>query len=230
MKQSPKIEAATPSSVPRRKGRPQLDGDAAVGREAVVAATRQMLKRSPPVRISRAEIAREVGVDPSLIRYYFGNKSSLLTAVILQISQEAANRQFKNDPSVPFADQLKRRMGTWIEMLSENPQLHNLVVQRVIYGEETESEDLNTIRNEIVSKWRSSLQELIDQGVRRGEIRPVDVNMLHVAFIGLFEFAVNAFPLFGLLEGKALDRSETLARYVDFVVDLLMRGLAVPSR
>ena len=40
------------------------------------------------------------------------------------------------------------------------------------------------------------------------------------------EFAVNAFPLFELLGGKPGDRETTLKAYADFLVDLVLTGIA----
>jgi hypothetical protein len=44
------------------------------------------MKTTPPAQITRLDIARAAGVDPALIRYYFGNKSALVVAAVYQAS------------------------------------------------------------------------------------------------------------------------------------------------
>src|SRR5688572_17248082 len=89
-----KTKAAKPPAVTKRrgKGRPHASG-ATVGRDAVVAVTREMLKTTPPSRMSRNDVARAAGIDPALIRYYFGDQNTLLTEVLLQITSEAHQRR-----------------------------------------------------------------------------------------------------------------------------------------
>src|SRR6187549_2798373 len=62
----------------RGKGRP---GDNSVGREALLATAKRLIEVLPPSRVTISLIAREAGVDPALVRYYFGDRSNLLFAV-----------------------------------------------------------------------------------------------------------------------------------------------------
>src|SRR5262252_8404775 len=76
----------------RKQGRPQKDMPA-VGRETLIAATRKLMKVMPPGQITRLDIARAAGVDPALIRYYFGDKSKLIVAAVLQAGSQLRERQ-----------------------------------------------------------------------------------------------------------------------------------------
>jgi len=84
--------ATKPRRARRRQGRPHKDAPT-VGREALIAATRNLTKTIPAGRITRLDIARAAGVDPALIRYYFGDKSKLLVAAVLQAGAELRERQ-----------------------------------------------------------------------------------------------------------------------------------------
>ena len=95
----------------RKQGRPQKDMPA-VGRETLIAATRKLMKVMPPGQITRLDIARAAGVDPALIRYYFGDKSKLIVAAVLDAGAELRDRQRANfakggSPS----ERLTRRIG-----------------------------------------------------------------------------------------------------------------------
>ena len=82
---TPETSAAVAAkSRKRKRGRPQsVHGK--VGREAIVVAARQLIEKMRPHQVTIALIAREAGVDPALVRYYFTNRELLLLAVVENI-------------------------------------------------------------------------------------------------------------------------------------------------
>ena len=56
-----------------------------MGRDTIVSAARQLLEKLPPHKATISSIARKAGVDPALVRYYFGSREELLLAVIEDI-------------------------------------------------------------------------------------------------------------------------------------------------
>lgn len=218
-----RLRAADPQR--RGKGRPRRDGPG-VGREAVIAATRELLKRVPPSKITRAALSREAGIDPALVRYYFGNTSALLTEVILEIADElAANRVWNKSAEAPFRERLRQRVQVLTQTLEENPHLHEMLIQRAVFGQQAMGKDIKRIRERYNAEGLASLSALIEDGVRSGECRPVNLHYLYMALIGLSEFFINAYPLFVRISGGGGNRSEAIDGYVDFVTDLIMAGL-----
>ncbi len=59
-----------------------------MGREALITRTCEMLMQMPPNKITRAEVARHMNVDPSLIRYYFRDRATLLLAAVARLTAE----------------------------------------------------------------------------------------------------------------------------------------------
>src|SRR5579863_9430081 len=82
-------------------GRPAA-GQQTVGREALITRTCEMLMMMPPNKITRAEVARHMNVDPSLIRYYFRDRSTLLLAAVARLSAEFDRNR---DQAMQQADQ-----------------------------------------------------------------------------------------------------------------------------
>jgi TetR/AcrR family transcriptional regulator len=214
-----------PGRARRGKGRPAQDGSS-VGKELVIAAARELLRRQAPLRISRVDVAKQAGIDPGLIRYYFGSASGLLTEVILTIASELDARRGNPSFDAPVAEKVRQRLRALIATLDENPFLHQLLLQRVVHGEESRDHEIAAVRNELTFNAVKSLQSLIDEGVAKGVFRPIDARQLYIAVIGMCEFAVNAFPLFGLLGVSSADRADALSGYVDFLTDLLVSGLS----
>lgn len=69
---------AADEASPRRRG-PRTSGDA---RSAIVSAATTLFIEHGPEHVSARRIGKEAGVDPSLIRYYFGSVEALLAEAI----------------------------------------------------------------------------------------------------------------------------------------------------
>ena len=89
-KNHPDMPARKTEKTRRPQGRPSTSG--AVGKEAILAATRETLKTVPPGEITFQQVALLAGIDKRLIRYYFGQMPDLLKVVAIEITEELRNR------------------------------------------------------------------------------------------------------------------------------------------
>ena len=209
----------------RKQGRPQKDMPA-VGRETLIAVTRKLMKVMPPGQITRLDIARAAGVDPALIRYYFGDKSKLIVAAVLDAGAELRDRQRANfakggSPS----ERLTRRIGVLLETLFEDPSLHHLIIERIIHGKSKEARQL---REEMVYGTCKALAAIIEQGVESGEFRPVDPRFMFLVMVGACSYAMAERALFGELLGEEPTQAH-VESYRDFVSELFLHGLKGPG-
>jgi Transcriptional regulator len=151
----------------RKQGRPQKDMPA-VGRETLIAATRKLVKTIPPGQITRLDIARAAGVDPALIRYYFGNKEALLATAVLEAGAQMRDRMRQDSAQgSSAADKIRRRMVALLEALYEDPSLHHLVIERIIHNYSKEARDF---RHDLVFGACDNLASIIEEGVASGEL------------------------------------------------------------
>lgn len=211
------------ASVQRRsKGRPS-GPDESVGRAALISSTRLLLKTLPPAKVTRDEIAKFAGVNPALIRYYFGDKSALLTAVVEEISQENLARlrdEIAQEDSA--TEKLRRRVKLLLRMHMENPYYHQLIFEQLWHGQTAEQRRLS---RELVIPYFEEFRTLLQQGVDDGELAEVEPRFLHVAVIGLCELFINAPYMLKELFGLKAVKADFAATYGDFVVDLLINGI-----
>jgi AcrR family transcriptional regulator len=214
-----------PKRPKRKKGRPQKDMPA-VGRDTLIAATRKLVRTIPPGQITRLDIARAAGVDPALIRYYFGNKEELLVAAVLEAGKDLRSRMRQNTAQADSpADKLRRRMVTLLEILYEDPSLHHLIIERIIHNY---SKQTREFRHDMVFGACKELASIIEQGVETGEMARVDPRHLFLAMIGACSFPTGERALFDELMGKAATRAD-LEAYTHFVTELFVNGLAAMS-
>jgi AcrR family transcriptional regulator len=199
-----------------------------VGRDVLIDSTRRLLQIKPPGKVTRDEIARFAGVNPALIRYYFLDKSNLLTAVVEAISKDNLKRLRETlNQEGTAADRLARRVHLLLQMHAENPYYHQLIFEQL--GQES-SRKQRRLAREMIVPYFEEFHRLFSEGRRRGEMRDVDPRFLHVALIGLCELFMNApYMLRELFQVKAIT-PQLVREYGDFVVDLLLHGVGPNSQ
>jgi AcrR family transcriptional regulator len=211
----------------RRSGRPGHTQNA-VGRDAIIAATRELLKIKPPAEVSQIDIARFAGIDSSLIRYYFGTKDALLTAVAAEISTEMHSRiRDAIAGSRDSREQLANRIQAFLAMHAENPHLNHLILQYIVGSTEREAV---RARSHMVSDSVAMLKEILDSGEQRGELKSCDARLLHIALIGMCDFFFTGSPVLHEIYGKKAADPQLVKQYGAFISRLIMEGLAAPGR
>jgi len=199
----------------RGKGRPADNG---VGRDMLLETAKRLIKDLPPARVTVSLIAREAGVDPALVRYYFGDRSNLLMAVAESMLADSTRAEL--DPREPLAamEQVIRRTA---HFTSSTKHIHRLMVDELAAAKSTAlGEHLGELN-------RGAVEELGQLMAGDGEtgVRPVNPAFLHLALLGLFDFFASAEPVVRQLVPPGTDMKQLASEYEDFVVDLLLGGL-----
>ena len=214
---------------PKRRsiGRPVKN---VVGEEHILAAALELLQTTHPAQVNRLDIARAAGVDPGLIRYYFGTKDDLLARAIVHITQEAIRGVSRLESTTGTArERLELAVHDFFRSITTHPNYHQLILQQIYNGNTQEARDL---RLQLQSAGQRSLRSIIDQGIAEGEFRNVDTRYLEIALIGMCSYIVTAWPLFEGMFDPAVDRSAHVERYLAFITDMifaLVSPLARPT-
>lgn len=216
-------KSATGELKKRKQGRPNR-GAGGVGRETLIAAARAVLGRKRPEQITRLDIAQEAGVDPGLVRYYFGDTSELLLAAALEAANDLRLEQMRlAEVEGSPREKLAARIRGLVRTTSREPYMHHLFVDKIVSGD---SPQVKEARAGMVTRGREELARIIGEGVRTGEMRPMDAGILYLAIVGATTFPVSERKLFAALLGRKEFRESDLELYVEGLIDLFMRGLA----
>lgn len=203
----------------RRKGRPVEES---VGREALLETTKRLIKELPPARVSISLIAREAGVDPALVRYYFGDRSKLLMEVAVSMLADSPRpASAALEPLEAIENNIRRAA----HFTSSTQHIHRLMVDELADAKSVAiSEHLGKLN-------RGAVQHMAALMARDGgkTIRAVNPAFLHIALLGLFDFFASAEPVVRQLFPEDRDMKDLAAEYENFVSDLVLNGLRVRS-
>ena len=205
----------------RPPGRPRDDAR----RSALVHETVRVLQTTPPSNLSRLDIARAAGVDPALIRYYFGDKYRLFDEVIAVIGGEiaATGAAALAGPGTP-RERLAALVRANHAVHVRHPHYHLLILEQILHGR---PEAARRMRTEMSGELRNSLLELMREGERIGELQVVDPGFLAIAIIGMCEYFSSSWGPVGVLLGEVTQggRLQTADAYVAFIEGLVVRAL-----
>jgi TetR/AcrR family transcriptional regulator len=219
----PGKSAVRSSGKHRGIGRPAA-GQQTVGREALITRTCEMLMIMPPNKITRAEVARHMNVDPSLIRYYFRDRSTLLLAAVARLTAELSrlmDEELARSDLTPES-RLRARVSALLKLNVTYPFFHRLMIDELVT---LDTPAAVRFVEELTRDGVAGYTEVIDAGVKDGVFRRTSVPFLFLAVIGMCEFFVNGMPILRIVMGKDFDQRAISARYREFICELLLDGM-----
>jgi len=205
---------AKASTKARRQGRPQD----AVGEEAVLAKATELLQDMAPARVTTSLIAREAGVDPKLIRYYFGDREKLLLRVVERLIADAPTAEQISDEPVA---RLERTIRHTAHFTRSTKHVHRLMVDELA---DAKSAEIRKLQGRMNMRAVETLREMMAQ-VDGQPLREVNPIFLHVMLVGLFDFFVSAQSVVRNLVPEGTDMEALGAEFEDFIVDLILNGI-----
>jgi AcrR family transcriptional regulator len=208
----------------RKRGRPEDQGGKRVGADAIVRKVCELLRDFAPQDVTLLRVAEYAGVDRSLIRYYFKNRSSLLLGAArhlfarLQDELEAAMHTSPEDPET----QIRENARALLRFQIQHPYFHRLMIDEVFNSDDPEAQ---AFFESITSTAVAALRATASAAARRSENRSVDGAFLYMAIIGMCEFFVTGAPILNVAFGKDYDTDTVCRQYETFIRDYVVDGL-----
>jgi len=220
------VDEATRRKKPRGIGRPTNKGS--IGKEMLIEKTAQLLCTLPPEKLSLTAAAQAANVHLTLLKYYFQDRTRLLTEVARHLTFKLKEKvEAGEDDRPPPPERLRIRIDAMVDFYFENPFYHRLMVEIM-----TETED--PLASELINVWMSRTLEIyrgiMADGVEQGSLRALDVPFTYLAIMGLceqFHYGLRLFP--NPTESTAAARpdrnAEAAKRYKAFLYDFVFNGL-----
>ncbi|MBP2475137.1 AcrR family transcriptional regulator [Crossiella equi] len=114
---------------------------AALTRERVLAAARQLFLTSAYEDVKAGDIAKAAGVAHGLVFHHFGNKQGLYQEVLCQIGREVLALHV-HDPELPLGRRIRQSHAAHLAYLAEHPDIAQILLLRTPDRDEARFEDV----------------------------------------------------------------------------------------
>ncbi|OWK33608.1 TetR family transcriptional regulator [Sphingomonas dokdonensis] len=224
--------SAPPTDVPAPPTAAQPSGGTrlgASGRDVLLDAARELMIASGSSDVSLHAIARQAGVTAPLVKYYFGSKEGLLTALVeADTGKSLGQLQQLIELDLSATEKLKLHVTGIIRTYARHPYLNGLLNRLV---RESGSERSDRIKANFVEPLIKAQRAIIEAGVANGEFRPIDPNHAYFLIVGACQYLFATRVPFGNLMGGAPSDDAFVRSYTAAALDFIQRGLAVePER
>jgi len=122
-------------------------------------------------KTSLTEVADDLGVAKQTLSYYFSDKKALVTAVVDKLGEEYEE---KLHAEIDQADTVEKALLKLTEVKSWFFEKYFMLLTQENHMELATAGVLPGRRNKLMNRELALMKALLDQGVSKGELRPMD--------------------------------------------------------
>jgi len=188
-------------------------------REQIIDAALRVFAQKGYSKATNKDIAREAGITPGLIYYYFESKEALLNALIetytpLQLLHSVPPEVFNLPPEA-----FLRTMLSQVFKIVENENMVSLI--RVMVPEFIHGTSITTIPFKAFERIFSFLGGYFEAKVASGELRPLDASLTVQTIVG----CMIGFVLRRQLVRDPIALAYTQEQIIDSIVNTVLSGI-----
>ncbi len=172
------------------------------------------------------DIAEQAGVTGAMVHYYFENKEGLYRATIESVVGTVRDLLAQAAESEAPVDE---RMRAFIQAntthILNHPKAVRIVLRELLAG----GQEIVKILQKYPKDNYTLLRGIISEGVKRRELRPLDVEIAPFSLMGMIMIFHVFNPLISLVLGKAEYDEEFIQRVATHTAGLFLQGAQMPS-
>ena len=197
--------------------------DTGSARDQLLDAASKIMRDGDTINLSLSELSLRAGLNSALVKYYFGNKSGLMQALLdRDMGNIVASLSARVAKDMSPEEKLRRHISAVIDTYYQFPYLNRLLMQMVRDSAPAEAARIADLYLKPIADVYSTL---IHEGVKAGKFRDVDPQMFYFTVTG----AADRFFSARLVLRHCFDQddiSEDIRdQYREHTVELIMRGL-----
>lgn len=162
-------------------------GVAPVRRAQIVRATVRCLARAGYSRLTMKTVAREAGVSPGILHYYFTDKRAILVAALEAVTEDL-DRRVAVAQAAGARDsraRLRALIRTCLETAVEDRDVWIVLVE--FWGEMAHDPRLRAVNADLYARLRRSVGALVARGGREGHFRRLHPEEAGAVVLGLLD-------------------------------------------
>lgn len=184
-------------------------------RQKIIQAAFEAFGESGYDKTSMDDIVKRSGLSKGTLYWHFKNKHELFVATIQFLFKDADEQlEMLVNQDTPAADRIRLFFAQAMQILAPNPQLVGLLISA--FFQSYQNEEAQAVLREFYERYISAIEQLVQQGIDRGEFRQVNPHTAAIAFMA----GGDGVALYTLL-----DPDWDMVEAVNDLVDLLLRGL-----
>jgi AcrR family transcriptional regulator len=181
-------------------------------RREVVAQAAELFDREGYHATNMSSVARAVGLQKPTLYHYFSSKSEILNWIHEEFIDLLIEKQEKRTDDLSAADGLRAVMRDVLDLMDTHRGHVRVFFE---HYRELSPEDQQTITRKR-DHYQALIEQMISRGIRRGELRDVNVRLTTLALFGMCNWAYQWYRKGGGLESKEI---------ADLFWDMLTEGL-----
>ena len=194
-------------------------------REALLDTASAIMREGDIVDLSLSDLAARSGLNSALVKYYFGNKAGLMTALlerdfadILRAVDALLGKDM--DPEAKF----RRHLKAVVDVFFRTPYVHRLLMRLIREGDAVESARL---ADAYLQPLLGAYERLIGEGVAAGVFRPVDPLLFYFTVVGAADRFFSARLVLRHCTGSDVLDEGLRDRYRAHLQDFVMAAILV---
>lgn len=165
------------------------------------------------------DIAREANVNGAMVHYYFGSKESLYHAVIENAATTVRSLMIETTAGRASIEQkLTRFVEAYAGYIFSHQNLARILHRELLSG----GKHLKELIQYPMANY-AILREALANGVRRGELRRIDVDLAPISLMGMIVVFQLIHPVMSAVTGSITDQ-KAVKRLAAHTVDLFLNG------
>ena len=142
------------------------------------------------------EIAKEAGINKSLLHYYYRTKEKLFSAIFSRVFSTFMPKALDFiESDAPLFSKIEFFVNTYIDLLLKNPYIPNFIIGEINRNPDNIAELLGNLTGITKNDAFGKFAAMIKKEVEKGTIRPIEPEQLIVNMIAMCIFPFVARPI-----------------------------------